>query len=189
MITLRTIATAVFPVLLCVCATGSAEANSSGQVVDRQFLPLAGASVCLVEGSATGPCTETGADGFYTLPDSDMEIVQISLQGYLVVQVAAGAQDKPIQLKLAAAFLVLVKDSGTSESIETGVFMVLTPSGARSGPFPVHADGTLVGSFPPGPIFIEVDCPGYTQEEPVQATIESGFVSQITVKVISAMRP
>ncbi len=189
MIAIRTIGTAVCLVLLCGWVTGPVVAESSGQVVNRQFLPLAGARACLVEGSATGPCAETDADGFYVLPDSDMQIVQISLHGYLAVHVAAVAHDKPIQLKPAAAFLVLVKDAATSESIGTGVFWVLTPSGARSGPFPVHVDGTKVGSFPPGPIFIEVECQGYDQEEPVQATLESGFVSQITVKVISAMRP
>ncbi|GEM_PF-5192035 len=176
---------AVAAALVCFAA-GFALAGASGQVVDRAFLPLAGAQACYVNENGTGKCAETDADGFYTLPDSKMKVVRISLAGYLPVHVAAIHQDRPVQLERAAAFIVMVLDDASSRPIGEGSIWVIRTSGERSGPFPVAQGGTRVNSFPPGPIALEVEAEGYRQKEPVRADLESGYVTQVEVRLIPA---
>lgn len=159
----------------------SALAGSSGLVVDSRFFPLPGAQACLVQEEETGPCVMTDGGGEFTLPDSEMTAVRITLAGFLPARVKAVDHVNPIMLERAASIKVLFRDSLTGELLADGEFWLDSAEGARIGPFPVSAAGTRVKSLRPGTVAVRGQVAGYTQDKPFLTELYSGNETVIEV--------
>jgi hypothetical protein len=128
-------------------------------------------------------CAETNSAGFYDLPDSELDRIQLSAAGYLPRVLAAVEHDAPVVLRRAATLLVRLEDTATAEGLSGGEVFVTTPSGRRLGPFPASAAGVRVRSLEPGTIRITASAEGYEQQGDDSAELVAGEETTVTVEM------
>ena len=90
-------------------------------VIDPEGKPIEGARVCYVSAGAEILCVETSAEGFFKLPQSDMDTVKIMASGFLHRAVAAIDHDgrQSSYSEPGAPLLISAYSSGDTAGITT----------------------------------------------------------------------
>ena len=134
-------------------AVGTAWA-SSGIVIDPKGDPLEGVRVCYTVVGVEELCVSSDENGNWELPQSRIDTIRLTLDGYLPKKTSGGEHPEPVILEFAATLLVKLEDA-SGEPVESGQIQVIYSSGKRIGPFPIsRASGTRIRSLLPGPIVI-----------------------------------
>ena len=76
----------------------------SGQVHNEAGKPLENAKACLLLIGIELLCDATGPQGFYRLPESQVDKVRITAPGYLPIEVAAADLEKPVVMSPAESW-------------------------------------------------------------------------------------
>ena len=96
-------------IVLAGLVAGSAAWALTGTVVAPDKTPLKGVRVCYLLGSTESLCAETDKRGFFELPDSRIDRVRLTADGFMPLTVAAVTQNVPLILDHAASILVRLK--------------------------------------------------------------------------------
>lgn len=173
---------------LLVCALGLLWSPPSlaltGSVADEEGNLLPKARVCYLIAGAEELCVQTDAAGEFELPDTDADSIQAFKSGFLPRVVPATALAGPIVVQRAAALLIRLKDSVSSEPIPAAELTVVYLSGRSKGPFYANASGVRVKTLWPGRVRILAAAPGYRQDEPPEIELVVGKEIDVVLKLI-----
>ncbi len=157
-------------------------------MVDSERNPIEGARVCYLSGDIDLLCVDTDAGGYYELPDTELDRIRFSAEGFLIKILAAVDHPAPIVLGRSAALLVRVKDRDSDENVGGGEVFVFVATGRRLGPFPVTRGGVRVRGLEPGNVRIQARVEGYEQEGPVEARLLAGEEVNAEVRIVSTAK-
>jgi hypothetical protein len=147
---------------------------STGVVINPQGEPLEGVTVCYTIGSVDELCVSTDTRGKWALPESSIDTLRLSLEGYLSKNIVGGDHSEPLILEPGATLLVKLVDA-SGEPVEQGEIEVVYSSGRRIGPIPItRASGTRIRSLQPGPVVIIVRSRGYTDGRASESELRAG---------------
>lgn len=150
-------------------------AGAKGTVVGPNKKPVHGATVCyMLSEDAHGICAETDEKGFFELPASHMTQLRIQASGLQTRFVKAVEQTGMIEMKLAAAVWVRVRDSRTGRTVENSEVYLIFPDGRREGPLPANDKGLKIRTLMPGRYGIVAKSDGFTQTEAVFVDLVGG---------------
>jgi hypothetical protein len=168
---------------LCLALTVPAVAALTGTVTDPERKPIAAAKVCYLLRGAEGLCVETDARGFFELPESRIDTIGISAEGYVPRTLAAAVQDVPIELRPAAKLLVRFRSTKDDQPIAEGKLFLILPSGQRRGPFPFNRQGVRIGSLEAGSYGLLARAEGMAQQKAVAVTLEERKQAEVVVEM------
>src|SRR5688572_21759494 len=168
--------------LLAALAAVPARATS-GRVAGADGKPIEGANACIQTDGADGICAATDADGWYRLPETTLPKVRIAAPGYLPRTVAAVDQEGVIVLERAAAMRALLLDADSGEPIARGELTLASPSGRKTGPFPVNAAGLKVATIAPGRFVPTGRAPGYRDQVGAEVELQPGKETEIVLRL------
>ena len=174
--------------VLSLLVTGPAAA-STGQVVDTDGKPVAGAKVCwLVGPNAEGICGETDEEGRYRLPESSLRSIRISAPGHFPRVVDGKPRRLPVRLAPASSFRARLLDAATGEGIEEGTLVVETQDG-RQREFPTRSGWLTVSTFPLGEAIFSARAEGYGGGGTKKLVLLAGEQAEIVIRLDRAPRP
>lgn len=171
-----------FLTLALTLSAAAPAAATSGRVADPAGNPVEGARACIVADGAEGVCSETDAAGWYRLPDTKLPKVRISARGYLP-RIVAAVDQEIVVLKPSAALRARLLDAGSGEPIARGELTLASPSGRKTGPFPVNAAGLQVATVAPGRFVPTGRAPGYRDQVGAEVELLPGKETEIVLRL------
>jgi hypothetical protein len=156
----------------------------TGTLFNDDGKPIPGAKVCYYASEAELLCAETSDTGFFELPDSRLDTLRVSADGYLPKFVRAVERDEPVVLERAAILLARVRDAKTKKPLDAGDLLVIYPSGVREGPFPFNANGVRVKTMQPGAVRIVARAVGYEDSEPQALEMVAGKETETRLDLV-----
>jgi hypothetical protein len=169
---------------LLVCVFGAPAWALTGTLLDADGKPIRGATVCYFAGEAELFCARTSDAGFFELPDSRLDTLRLSADGFLPKFVRAVERDEPVVLERAAILVARVRDAKTKEPLDAGDLLVVYPSGVREGPFPFNANGVRVKTMQPGAVRIVARAVGYVDSEPQALELVAGKETETRLDLV-----
>lgn len=155
----------------------------TGTVEDLTAKAIEGARACYLLGGTESLCVLTDKRGFFELPTSNIDRVQISADGFIPRTVAAIQQSAPIALTRSGALWLRLVDP-TGDPIAEGEIYLVLPNGARKGPFPVNANGVRIRTLPVESYRVVVRAPGYSQTKSISTLVEAGKEIKLDVPLV-----
>jgi hypothetical protein len=153
-----------------------------GAVSDAEGHPIEGCRVCYTSARVELLCVETGTDGRWVLPDSELDRIRVSADGYLPQELAAEPRRAPIKLEKAATLLVRLVDARTGEGLDKGVGEVVYPSG-RQRRFMTNRAGSRVKTLDPLTVTVTARVEGYAPGGPEIVELKGGEEIELELRL------
>jgi hypothetical protein len=159
-----------------------------GKLADERGRPIPGGRICYTAAHVELLCAETDAEGHWVLPDSELDQLRISADGFLPQEVPAVPRDKPITLKTAATLLVRLVDARTGEGLDKGIGEVVFPSG-RQRRFVTNRAGARVKSLESDTVSVTARVDGYAPGGPEIVELKAGQEIELEIRLEPAPGP
>lgn len=158
---------------------------ASGEVIDADGKPVAGATVCHVPPNSAVDllCVESDERGRFDIMDSEENTLRIAADGFFPESTPATGHHV-VTLRQSPSLFVLVVDAATEEPLDESEVFVVYPSAKRMGPFPARQAGVrILRILEPGVVRVIAKAGGYEEGSPVEVTLEPGEASEVVLKL------
>ena len=168
-----------------VCLVAGPALALTGTVVDPDGKAVEGATVCYLLGDTEGICASTDKRGYFQLPTSAIDRIQIRAKGFLPRVVASVTPSAPIPLERAGGLWIKpVGPDGTP--VSAGEAFVVLPNGVRKGPFPFNDKGVRIKTLPVASYRVIVHAEGWDQPRSIPIDLVAGKETTVEVPMTRA---
>ena len=175
---------AVVSSILLAAAASSAH-FASGQVVEEDGKPVAGAEVCQFDSAGLNlGCVSTDAKGFYRMENPKVPNLLVQASGHKAISVLAAPVNTPIVLRRAVGLKVTVVDAVSGLPVPKGTVAFSLPSGKNIGsPVPFNRAGVKLSNMAIGETLIRASAEGYDPGDPIVVDLKGGVENAVVVKL------